>query len=165
MLGSLVDTLGIAFAAAAVCFAVGAAVYMITRDKSSPLLRAAGRLTIVGYAFPGLVYGLGTIVLVATMAKLILDATGISFYWMWTTTTTLLIIALALRFVVISSGSIDTAMGVIPPSYDAASRVVGKSRLSTLFPHPPATDAPHANGRTDVACSGCNKGIASDLDP
>lgn len=133
VLEAFFDTAGLVVAVAAACFAVGGAVSLLAKSKASVALRALCKLTMVGYAFPGLVYGLGAIAIATGMASVLFDLTGMSMHWMWTTTAGLLVVALAFRFLVISSGSIESAMNAIPPGFGTACKMAGKSKVKSLL--------------------------------
>lgn len=127
------DTLALVASVAATCFLVGGALTLVARGRSSAALRLACRAATVGYAFPGMVYGLGCIALATAAASAATAAFGVSIHWTWTSSTFLLVMALSLRYIVISAGAYDAAARAVPPSYDAACRIAGKTRLESLL--------------------------------
>ena len=126
------DTLTLVVLVAGVGFLLGGALTYVRHRTAGMGLRVASQLPLIGYAFPGMIYGLGTIVAASAVAHFLAINFGIAASWLWTTIG-LLIFALACRYIVITSGAVEAALSLVPPHYAAVGRNAGKSPLMMLL--------------------------------
>ncbi|HCK17439.1 iron ABC transporter permease [Thalassospira tepidiphila] len=122
----------------ATLLAVGCAIFMAyaLRLFPQPLLKFCVRLSSVGYAVPGAVLSIGVLIPFArfdnALDAVMRDTFGISTGLLLSGTVFALVFAYAVRFMAVSYGSIEAALGKVRPSMDDAARTLGESPWGTL---------------------------------
>ena len=125
-------------AALAALLAVGAALTLgyAARIVRSPLTVGAARVASMGYAIPGSVIAVGTLVPLAwfdNRLDRIMEATfGASTGLLLTGSITALLLAYVVRFLAVAYNSTDAGLARVTPAMDRASRSLGRSPFSTL---------------------------------
>ena len=114
------NTVRIAGAATATCIVAGIALTMVVRRRGRPG-RVLGRLCTIGYAVPGPVVAIGTVVLLTTLERHGLLPGGM----LTVGTFAALIYALTVRFVAAGYQGTDSSMAKIPPQVVASARTLG----------------------------------------
>lgn len=127
----LLATISAAFAAA-----LGTILAYARRVAASGFTQAAVRLAGLGYALPGTVLALGTLIPLAALDNTI-DAAARQFLSISTGlllsgSILTLIVAYAVRFLAVALGSIEAGLDRISPNLDAAARTLGETTLSAL---------------------------------
>tara|TARA_R110002049_G_scaffold30316_7_gene103538 strand:- start:209497 stop:211296 length:1800 start_codon:yes stop_codon:yes gene_type:complete len=118
--------------------AVGCAIFMgyALRLFPQPLLKFCVRFSSVGYAVPGAVLAIGVLIPFArfdnAVDAVMRDTFGISTGLLLSGTVFALVFAYAVRFMAVSYGSIEAALGKVRPSMDDAARTLGESPWGTL---------------------------------
>ncbi|MFV1850754.1 MAG: ABC transporter permease [Thalassospira sp.] len=118
--------------------AVGCAIFLAyaLRLFPQPLLKFFVRLSSVGYAVPGAVLAIGVLIPFArfdnALDAMMRDVFGISTGLLLSGTVFALVFAYAVRFMAVSYGSIEAALGKVRPSMDDAARTLGESPWGTL---------------------------------
>lgn len=118
--------------------AVGCAIFLAyaLRLFPQPLLKFFVRLSSVGYAVPGAVLAIGVLIPFArfdnALDAVMRDVFGISTGLLLSGTVFALVFAYAVRFMAVSYGSIEAALGKVRPSMDDAARTLGESPWGTL---------------------------------
>lgn len=118
--------------------AVGCALFMAyaLRLFPQPFLKFFVRLSSVGYAVPGAVLAIGVLIPFArfdnALDAVMRDIFGISTGLLLSGTVFALVFAYAVRFMAVSYGSIEAALGKVRPSMDDAARTLGESPWGTL---------------------------------
>lgn len=99
-------------------------------------IRAILPFTTIGYAAPGAVLGVGTLIPLAAfdnrLADLVASLTGYDPGLLLTGSAAAIIFAYSVRFFAIAQGAVDAAMGRIPPSLPMAARALGRGPGGTL---------------------------------
>jgi len=123
---------------AAIC-AVSIALLIAYSARLLPgwLSAAAGRLANLGYAIPGSVMAIGILLPIAAMDHAI-DASmqalfGVSTGLLLTGSIAALVLAYVIRFMAVALNGVESSLGKIPSSMDAAARTLGQSQLGTLW--------------------------------
>ena len=122
----------------ATALAVGCALFMAyaLRLFPQPFLKFFVRLSSVGYAVPGAVLAIGVLIPFArfdnALDAVMRDTFGISTGLLLSGTVFALVFAYAVRFMAVSYGSIEAALGKVRPSMDDAARTLGESPWGTL---------------------------------
>lgn len=118
--------------------AVGCAIFLAyaLRLFPQPLLKFFVRLSSVGYAVPGAVLAIGVLIPFArfdnALDAVMRETFGISTGLLLSGTVFALVFAYAVRFMAVSYGSIEAALGKVRPSMDDAARTLGESPWGTL---------------------------------
>ncbi|SOB92132.1 ABC transporter permease [Thalassospira xiamenensis] len=118
--------------------AVGCAVFLgyALRLFPQPLLRFCIRMASVGYAVPGAVLAIGVLIPFArfdnAVDAMMRETFGISTGLLLSGTVFAIVFAYAVRFMAVSYGSIEAALGKVRPSMDDAARTLGESPWGTL---------------------------------
>lgn len=118
--------------------AVGCAIFLAyaLRLFPQPLLKFFVRLSSVGYAVPGAVLAIGVLIPFArfdnALDAVMRDVFGISTGLLLSGTVFALVFSYAVRFMAVSYGSIEAALGKVRPSMDDAARTLGESPWGTL---------------------------------
>jgi iron(III) transport system permease protein len=127
---ALANTVVVGTAAAALTVAAAVVLVYALRMKGGAAARAVLPVTMLGYAAPGAVLGLGLLVPLAALDNRLADAvlavTGRDPGLMLTGTAAALVIAYAVRFFAIAQGAVDGALGRIAPSLTMAARSLGR---------------------------------------
>ncbi len=99
-------------------------------------LRFAAKLAHLGYALPGAVLAIGVIIPFAafdnTIDSWMRDTFNISTGLLLSGTPFAILFAYSVRFLAVSSGSIESSLAKVTPSMDMASRSLGANSLETL---------------------------------
>lgn len=130
---ALADSLFLVALVVILCFIVGALLTYLGWRAKGPLGSGMVRFSLVGYAFPGIIYAMGLILAVGKLAAWLEASWGWSIHWLWVSSTTLLVFALACRFVVMSWGAIEAGNAHVAPSYLAVASNAGKNWLAVLW--------------------------------
>lgn len=130
------NTVGVAGVTAVLAVAIGLLIAYATRLARSPLVPIAAAIAAMGYALPGPIIAIGTLVPLATFDNA-LDAWlgrsfGISTGLLLTGSLAALVFAYLVRFLAVSIGTIEAGFGKIRPSLDDAASVLGGSVWTRL---------------------------------
>ena len=129
-------SVSVAGLAAAVTVAAALALTYAARIARSPWPRRALPLTMLGYAAPGAVLGLGILIPLAAFDNALADAvsaaTGRDPGLILTGGIAALVYAYAVRFFAVAQGAADAAFGRIAPSLPMAARSLGRGPLGAL---------------------------------
>jgi len=140
LLASLFNTLQLAGSATVAVVACGVVVIWASRIQSSGsprnLCRLASRAAALGYAIPGTVLAIGLLTplvmvdgfLSRLAAMFGMNLTGLVIMG----SSAGLVCAYTIRFLAISSGSLESGLMRIPPSLEQASRLLGETATTTL---------------------------------
>jgi iron(III) transport system permease protein len=134
--GLVIDSVTVALIASVIAVGVATLLAYGLRLNNSPLVAAATRLSVLGYAVPGLILAIG-IVVPFTWLENSIDAW---FRANWDISTGLflsgslvaLLFAYVVRFLAVSFNTIEASLGKVTPSYDAAARTLGAGVFGTL---------------------------------
>ncbi len=130
------NTLGLALISSAVVIAAGLLVGFAARLRPGPVTAGAARLSTIGYALPGTVLAIGLLPPVLAVdhlldnAALALFGSGVGLVMMGSGTA--LAYALAVRFMAISTGGLESGLARIPSSLDQAARTLGQRPAGML---------------------------------
>jgi iron(III) transport system permease protein len=106
------------------------------RMHPTPLVKGAVRLASLGYAIPGSVIAVGTLVpltaLDKAMAGLVERVTGASPGLLLTGSVFALVYAYLVRFLAISTNTVEASLAKVTPSMEAAARTLGLGSMATL---------------------------------
>jgi iron(III) transport system permease protein len=129
----------VTLAGIAACCAVALALLLAygLRLSRSPSLTFAARLAGMGYAVPGTVIAIGTLIPLAAFDNA-LDAWlrarfGVSTGLLLTGSITALIFAYLVRFLSVALGTVEASLGKVRPSLDEAARTLGSGPRATLW--------------------------------
>ena len=118
--------------------AVAAALIIAYAARLSPgwLTGATGRIASLGYAIPGSVIAIGILLPMANVDNAIdhfMQSTfGVSTGLIITGSIAALILAYVTRFMAVALNTVESSLGKIAPSMDAAARSLGETQLGTL---------------------------------
>jgi len=133
---ALLHTIAVGGATAALT--VVAALFMVygVRLSGATLPRLLMPVTTIGYAVPGAVLAVGTLLPLAALDHRIADlATAVTGHdpgLMLTGTAAALVFACCVRFFAIAQGAVDAALGRVPPSLSMAARSLGRTEWQAL---------------------------------
>lgn len=137
LVGEAVTTLTFASIATVSTVVLGVTVAYAGRVRPGAFSAWIYRLSTMGYAAPGTVIAIGTLVVLASFDRMVDQAAqrwfGLSTGLLLMGSGAALIYAYVVRFLAISTGSIDAGLSRIPPSLDHASRTLGRTATQTLF--------------------------------
>ncbi|TDR93348.1 ABC transporter permease [Enterovirga rhinocerotis] len=137
LLDETLNTVLLSGAATLLTVAIGLALAIGVRFNPSERARALLRMAGLGYAVPGTVLAVSLLAplsaLDAGLATLVELVTGLSMGTLVLGSSVALIYAYCVRFMAIAVGSSDAGLAKIPPNLDAASRVLGHGKLSTVW--------------------------------
>ena len=122
---------------AAICCAIISIFIVYTRRITTlPWIASFSKLSALGYAIPGAVLAVGIVIPLATFDNAIdgffRQHFGFSTGLLLSGTTFALILTYIIRFLAISSGSVESSFSKISESVDMAARTLGYSPLKTL---------------------------------
>lgn len=129
----------VTLAGIAACCAVTLALLLAygLRLSRSPSLTFAARLAGMGYAVPGTVIAIGTLIPLAAFDNALdawLRATfGVSTGLLLTGSIAALIFAYLVRFLSVALGTVEASLGKVRPSLDEAARTLGSGPRATLW--------------------------------
>ena len=134
--GAVGRTAGLATVTALIACVIGIFMVYGSRSSRSEIPRWVAQATALGYAAPGAVIAVGVLIPLATFDNWLADRTEeifeIDIGLILTGSAAGLVFAYLVRFVVISHGAIDGALGRITPSMALAARTLGASRGRVL---------------------------------
>ena len=121
---------------AAVAVALAVAIAYAVRLRPRPATAAAARAAGLGYAVPGSVIAVG-ILLFSTWFDKAVDfgarsVFGVSTGLVFTGTVAGIVFAYVVRFMALSIGTVESALGRVSPNMDAAARSLGRKPLGVL---------------------------------
>ena len=129
-------TVTVSGAAALVTVAAAVALTYAARTTAAALPRRVLPLTMLGYAAPGAVLGLGILIPLAALDHAVADAVvalgGPDPGLILTGGIAALVYAYAVRFFAVAQGAADSAMGRVAPSLPMAARSLGRGPVGTL---------------------------------
>jgi iron(III) transport system permease protein len=130
------NTALVASVTAALAVLIGLVIVYATRVAQRPAVTAAAALAGMGYALPGPIIAIGTLIPLATLDNAV-DAWfrasfGISTGLLLTGSIAALVFAYLVRFMALSLGNIDAGFAKIRPSLDDAASVLGSSVWARL---------------------------------
>ncbi|QTD88479.1 ABC transporter permease [Burkholderia anthina] len=135
LLTGLANTLTIAAAATVATLVCGLVVAWAARAQRDSAragpARACARIASLGYAVPGTVLAIGLLITFAAADRLLGAALGRDGLLLMGSAAAL-VIAYAVRFLAISTGSIEAGLARIPPSLEQAARSLGETAGGTL---------------------------------
>ena len=129
----------------------GVVVAYANRLRSTATFAWVGRLATVGYAAPGTVVAIGCLIVLAGFDRTVDQAArqwfGFSTGLLMMGSGAALIYAYVVRFLTISTGSVESGLARTPLSLDHAARTLGRNETATLFSiHLPLSRAALASG-------------------
>ncbi len=131
------NTVSVAATAAAIAVAIGLVIAYATRLARSPLVPLAAAVAAMGYALPGPIIAIGTLVPLAAFDNALdgwLRASfGVSTGLLLTGSLAALVFAYLVRFLAVSIGHIEAGFARIRPSLDDAASVLGTSVWTRLW--------------------------------
>lgn len=130
--GAVIDTLQLVGLVLLAGFALGAALLWLRRRSAAPAMRMLCMLPSSGYALPGIIYGMGCLLLLAAAADGLLALSGYSAHWLLHSSVGLLCLALACRYVIIPGGALERGLDGLSPRLGDVARSTGKSQLRML---------------------------------
>ncbi|WP_410729721.1 ABC transporter permease [Burkholderia sp. SIMBA_062] len=135
LLTGLANTLTIAAAATVTTLACGLVVAWAARARRDSAhagpARVCARIACLGYAVPGTVLAIGLLIPLAAADRLLGAALGRDGLLLMGSAAAL-VIAYTVRFLAISTGSIEAGLARIPPSLEQAARSLGETAGGTL---------------------------------
>lgn len=135
LLTGLANTLTIAAAATVATLACGLVVAWAARARRDSAhagpARVCARIACLGYAVPGTVLAIGLLIPLAAADRLLGAALGRDGLLLMGSAAAL-VIAYTVRFLAISTGSIEAGLARIPPSLEQAARSLGETAGGTL---------------------------------
>ncbi len=137
LLGALMNTFVTSSAAAAVTMVGAIAIVYSARLLKSSIPRVIAPITILGYATPGAVLGLGLLIPLAAfdhfLADSVLAVTGHDPGLLLTGSAFAVTFAYSIRFFAIAHGAVESAMDRVSPSLRTVARSLGKSPIGALI--------------------------------
>jgi iron(III) transport system permease protein len=136
LLDAALNSLILALAAACVTVCFGLILVYAPRLSSSSGLKIGARFASIGYAIPGTVLAIGILIPVAWFDNTV-DAFSRSFLGVSTGLLLIgsgaaLVMAYTIRFLAVSSGTLESGLKKISPHLDMAARTLGRSERQTL---------------------------------
>ena len=130
---ALLNSVLTAFGAALVAITAALALLNAARAARTRAATVLARLSVVGYAVPGTILGLGLLFALAGIDNWV-DALarrhlGVSTGLLFTGSAAAVVLACAIRFLALAEGSIRSGMEKLPPHLDEAARTLGKTPL------------------------------------
>ena len=129
-------SLWLGLATATVCLVTALLLVFAKARSTSPLARAAIRVSTLGYALPGALLAVGLLAPLGafdvTLTRTLRDSFGYSGGLILSGTSVILIYALSVRFLTVAFNSVDGGMSKIPPALDAAARSLGAKPARVL---------------------------------
>ncbi|CAA6606317.1 MAG: iron ABC transporter permease [Alphaproteobacteria bacterium] len=126
----------LALVAALAAVAVGVVMAYAQRLSPMPATRAAVRLASLGYAIPGSVIAVGTLVPLGmidnALASFIFEHFGVTTGLLLTGSIAALVYAYLVRFLAVSFNGIEASLAKVTNSMEAASRTLGQGTFGTL---------------------------------
>lgn len=130
------NSFSIGLITAVTALVLGLVIIYGVRHQGGAILRLTARLASFGYAVPGPVIAVGTLLPLAAfdnwLADGILAITGVDPGLLLTGGLAALVLAYLIRFMTVALGAIDAGMAKVRPSLDAAAAVLGASPLRRL---------------------------------
>jgi iron(III) transport system permease protein len=130
-------SLVLAAAAAAGILGIGVILAYAERLRSTRFSRLTTEIAILGYAMPGAVIAVGTMVPLGQLDNAIdgmmRSRFGISTGLLLSGTAVALVFAYVVRFLAVGFGAIASSLGNIKPSLDDAARSLGRTQAATLW--------------------------------
>jgi iron(III) transport system permease protein len=130
------NSLILATVTGAVAVALAMLLTYAQRLKPSPGVKAGVRLASLGYAVPGSVIAVGTLVPLTVfdrwLAEFAQDRLGWSLGLLLTGSVAGLIYAYVVRFLAVAVNGVEASLGKVTPSMEAAARTLGEGGLGTL---------------------------------
>ncbi len=131
-----VNSVALSASAALVACGVGVLLAYSRRLHPTPLMRGSVALASLGYAVPGAVLAIGVMIPLAgfdnALDAFLRERFGVSTGLLLSGTVVALVFAYTVRFLAVAFGAIDSSMGKIGPSMDAAARSLGQRPLGVL---------------------------------
>lgn len=126
----------LAATAAVVACAVGVFMVYGARASGHAAARWLAQATALGYAAPGAVLAVGVLIPLAALDHRLADAAearlGLDLGLVLTGSAAAVVFAYVVRFAAIAHGAVDSALGRVTPSMEAAARTLGETRGGTL---------------------------------
>jgi len=130
------NSLLLAGAAGAAAVSIALVLAYAQRMHPTPLVRGAVRLASLGYAIPGSVIAVGTLVPLTALDKAVAGLVernfGFSPGLLLTGSVFALVYAYLVRFLAISTNTVEASLQKVTPSMEAAARTLGLGTLATL---------------------------------
>ncbi len=131
------NSFGLAASAAFITLILGVILSYTKRLSPSNSSQALVTISSLGYALPGAVLAVGIIIPFAGFDNfidgLMRDYFQISTGLIFTGTAFAIVFSYTVRFLAVSTGSIDSSLGKVTPNMDMAARSLGLTQLQTLF--------------------------------
>jgi iron(III) transport system permease protein len=129
----LLHTVTLGAAAALITVMIGLLIAYVRRTWSTPLTRALAQFATLGYALPGSVLAVGSMLLFVWLDRLLSSDTQISHGVALGSGLAALLFAYVVRFLAVSYGPLDSALERIRPSIALAARSLGASQRELLW--------------------------------
>ncbi len=134
---SLANTLLIGIVASFMAIGMAIVLSYAAQLSAAPLLGVVMPLSVLGYALPGAVLGLGLLLPLAAVDHAIADSfeylTGYDIGLILTGSAAAIVLAHLVRFFAVAHGAAETAMNRVPPSLRCAARSLGSSPQAALM--------------------------------
>jgi iron(III) transport system permease protein len=134
---AIMNSIVLSLLAAGACAAVALALAYARRVVRSPVMGTIGTVASLGYALPGTILALGLMYALAgfdnRIDQLARTWFGLSTGLLVTGGLTVLILAYVIRFLSVSTASIDAGLEKLSPNLDAAARALGETSWSALW--------------------------------
>jgi iron(III) transport system permease protein len=130
------NSMVLAMVAGAVAVGVALLLVYAQRLHPRPVVRGGVRLASLGYAIPGSVIAVGTLVPLTTLDRLISDFAQDRLGWsvglLLTGSIAGLVYAYVVRFLAVAVNGVEASLGKVTPSMEAAARTLGEGSIGTL---------------------------------
>ncbi|CAA7620832.1 iron ABC transporter permease [Magnetospirillum sp. SS-4] len=130
------NSMVLALVAGLVAVAVALLLVYAQRLHPRPLVRGGVRLASLGYAVPGSVIAVGTLVPLTAVDRLLADFAQNRLGWsvglLLTGSIAGLVYAYVVRFLGVAVGGVEASLGKVTPSMEAAARTLGEGSLGAL---------------------------------
>jgi iron(III) transport system permease protein len=130
------NSMVLAMVAGLVAVAIALLLVYAQRLHPRPLLRGGVRLASLGYAIPGSVIAVGTLVPLTAVDRMLADFAQNRLGWsvglLLTGSIIGLVYAYVVRFLGVAVGGVEASLNKVTPSMEAAARTLGEGSLGTL---------------------------------
>jgi len=132
-LGFLLHTVTLGVAAALITVTIGLLIAYVRRTWSTPVTRTLAQFATLGYALPGSVLAVGSMLLFVWLDRVLSGATPGSAGVALSGGLAALLFAYVVRFLAVSYGPLDSALERIKPSIALAARSLGAGQREILW--------------------------------
>lgn len=128
------NSFSLALATAFVLVLLALVVQFIQRNAKTPLIMNSIKVASLGYAIPGAIIALGSMAVLIKIDRWLSSVIAAKGLALWLSGTQIgLIYAYLIRFFSVASNPIEAGFQAVSPNIDDASKLLGKSKLQTLW--------------------------------